>query len=57
MLRYLDGTLDVGISYKKSTDDDINTLVGYSDSDWGQDKESRRSVTGYLLLIDGSPIA
>ena len=38
VLRDLAGTLDVGINYSKSTDDHINTLVGYSDSDWGQDK-------------------
>lgn len=37
-LRYLPGTLDVS----------INTLVEYPDADWGQDKGSRRSTTGYL---------
>ena len=57
VFRYLAGTLDVGINYKKITDDDINTLVEYSGSDWGQDKEIRRSITGYRLLINGSTIA
>ena len=57
VLHYLAGTLDVGINYKNSKDSDINTLVGYLDSDWGQDKESRRSITRYLSLIDRSPTA
>ena len=35
VFRYLAGTLEVGINYKKSTKDDINALVGYSDSEWG----------------------
>ncbi|CAN0477414.1 unnamed protein product, partial [Discosporangium mesarthrocarpum] len=29
---------------------------GYADSDWANDPETRRSVTGYLLLLNGSPI-
>ena len=31
-------------------------LVGYADSDWANDVETRRSITGYLLLMNGSPI-
>lgn len=41
VLSYLVGTVDVGINHKKSTDDGIDTPVGYSDSDWGQVKEAR----------------
>ena len=33
VIRYLAGTLDAGISDKKSTQDDINTLLGHSDSE------------------------
>lgn len=33
MLLYLARTLDIGIKYKKSTGDGINSLVGYSDSE------------------------
>lgn len=46
MCCYLAGTLNVG----------INTLIGCSDFDWGQDEGSRRSITRFLLVIDGSPI-
>lgn len=42
MIHYLTVKLDVGIKYKESTSDDINNLIGYSDSGWGQDKGSRR---------------
>ncbi|CAN0468151.1 unnamed protein product, partial [Discosporangium mesarthrocarpum] len=36
---------------------DRQVLVGYADSDWGTDPETRRSVTGYLLLVNNSPVA
>ncbi|CAN0391142.1 unnamed protein product, partial [Discosporangium mesarthrocarpum] len=35
---------------------DRQVLVGYADSDWGTDAETRRSVTGYLLLVNNSPV-
>lgn len=32
------------------------TLVGYSDSDWAGDSDSRKSTTGYILFIGNSPV-
>lgn len=31
-------------------------LTGYSDADWGEDKETRKSVSGILCLVFGAPI-
>lgn len=31
--------------------------VGYSVADCGNSMESRKSITGYLLLVNGSPVA
>ena len=33
------------------------TLMAYVDSDYGEDKDSRKSVTGYVILIAGCPVA
>ncbi|CAN0474909.1 unnamed protein product, partial [Discosporangium mesarthrocarpum] len=61
VLRYVTSTLDVRIHYGRSPDNheqnDRQVLVGYADSDWGTDPETRRSVTGYLLLVNNSPVA
>ncbi|CAM9615615.1 unnamed protein product [Choristocarpus tenellus] len=61
VLRYVAGTLDVCIHYGQGTKDmnggDGELLVWYGDSDWGTDSQTRRSVTGYRLLLNGSPIA
>ncbi|CAM9961766.1 unnamed protein product, partial [Choristocarpus tenellus] len=60
VLRYVAGTLDVCIHYDRGDKDmnegDEELLVGYGDSDWGTDSQTRRSVTGYLLLFNKSPI-
>ncbi|CAN0508160.1 unnamed protein product, partial [Discosporangium mesarthrocarpum] len=51
VLRYLAGTTDIAIHYPRGTDTDNEQLItGYADSDWANDPETRRSVTGYLLL-------
>ncbi|CAM9933932.1 unnamed protein product, partial [Choristocarpus tenellus] len=57
VLRYLAGTTKIGIHYPAGGGMDNGGLVGYGDSDWGNDTASRRSVTGYLILINGAPIA
>jgi hypothetical protein len=31
-------------------------LVAYSDSDWAGDKDDRRSISGFILFLNGAPI-
>lgn len=51
ILRYLRGTSTLGLRYRKGAK---SCLVGYADSDWGQDPDTRRSRTGYLFKLDPS---
>lgn len=53
IFRYLRGTLDVGITYRR---DDNNAIHGYCDADWAGDATDRRSVTGYAFLLQGGAI-
>ncbi|KAE8668941.1 hypothetical protein F3Y22_tig00112281pilonHSYRG00221 [Hibiscus syriacus] len=48
ILHYLKGTIDSGLFYSVSND---YKLVGYSDSDWGEDIDNRRSTTGFLFFM------
>lgn len=50
---YLLATIDVGIVYHPGP----VSLIGYSDSDYAEDRDSRRSTTGYVFLINGSPVS
>lgn len=54
VFRYVWGTLDVVIEYKSS---DRLGLLGYSDSDWGGDLESRRSMSGYVFKMANGPVS
>lgn len=52
-LRYLASTLTQGIMLQAS--DHLN-LQAFSDADWASCMDSRRSITGYILLFGKSPI-
>ncbi|XP_047309787.1 uncharacterized mitochondrial protein AtMg00810-like [Impatiens glandulifera] len=51
ILRYVRGTLSLGIFYSKS---DNYRLVDYSDSDWCGDVDDRKSTSGYVFLLGNS---
>lgn len=54
ILRYLKGSRNIGIEYKWSAQPQ---LTGYSDADYANDTETRRSTTGYCILYGQGPIA
>ena len=53
ILRYLRATKDHRLTYGQN---DSSELIGYSDSDWAGDKDTRRSTTGYCFLLMGASI-
>ena len=58
VLKYLRGTIDKGIIYKSGTSaGKAAGLIGYSDSDWGSDTDTRRSTTGYLFTFNRGAIS
>lgn len=55
VLKYLKGTMDRGIIYggtTGSTGEPSAKLLGYSDSDWAGDVDTRRSTTGYVFTLN-----
>lgn len=48
ILRYVQGTVSLGIQYKR---DGEEKLVGYVDSDYAGYEDDRRSTSGYTFLI------
>ena len=53
---YLRGTYDQVIVYTRS-DKAADVLWGWVDSDWAADLDSRRSHTGYVLMMSGGAIS
>jgi hypothetical protein len=54
VLRYLNCTKEMGITYTNSGDDE---LVGYVDADFAGDLDGRKSTTGFVLLLNGSAVS
>lgn len=53
-MRYLRGTLDWGIVFEPSNDSII--LSGYTDADWGANRDDRKSISGQVFYLCGGPI-
>src|SRR5271169_2914569 len=53
VLRYLKGTLTLGITYRKPP----VKLTGLTDADWAGDVNTRRSTTGYVVMLNNGAIA
>lgn len=54
IFRYLKNTSDVKIKFNGQTS---SALIGYSDADWANDTDDRRSCTGYIFTRNGGPIS
>jgi len=58
ILRYLAATRHLGITYRRSElPGHNNVLTAYADSDHAGDPDSRRSVTGYVVLLNGGAVS
>jgi hypothetical protein len=56
-LAYLVGTVDRGITYSAPRKSKLNTLEAWVDSDYAADPDTRRSVTGYVVVLNNGPVA
>jgi hypothetical protein len=57
ILRYLKGTTKLALKYVKGDGTPDLNLRGYVDSDWGNNPNNRRSVTGFLMFMCGGVIS
>jgi len=57
VLRYLKGTKELGLKFTRPADGSLNLLWGYVDSDWAGCVDTRKSTTGYVLMLNGAVVA
>lgn len=56
VLRYLAGTLNLGITFGGSADTSLE-LQGYCDADYAGDTDTRKSTTGYVFLLNSGAVS
>ena len=54
VLHYLKGTRELKIKYDGSSD---AGLIGYSDSDWGENRDDHHSTSGHVFLMANRAIS
>jgi len=55
ILKYLKGTIDVGIVYRR--DNNGSEITGFVDSDHASDLDDCRSLVGYVFTLAGGAVS
>jgi hypothetical protein len=56
VLRYLVGSINIGVEFSKSSDPGA-ILNGWADADYGTSLVSKKSMSGYVICFYGNPIS
>ena len=56
MLKYLKGTVDIGLLFNAKVED-ARILTGYVDADHAQDLDNRKPTTGFVFTLGGGCIS
>lgn len=55
ILKYLKSTINLGIKYN-GTNDNVNHLIAYSDADYASCSDTRKSISGVVLILNDGPV-
>jgi hypothetical protein len=57
VLRYVKGTTNLRVFYKRSAENSEDDLKVYTDSDYANDIEDKRNIFGYVFFLSGGAVA
>ncbi|RHN38657.1 putative RNA-directed DNA polymerase [Medicago truncatula] len=57
VLRYVKGTMKFDLLFQTENNGEKVELIGYSDSDWCEDRSDRRSTSGYVFKFNNVAIS
>ena len=55
VMRYLKGTIELGLIFEWNKDRKMPTVNAYADADWAGDLCDRKSTSGTVVLVNGTP--
>jgi hypothetical protein len=58
VFRYLAGSKTVGLLFGRNSESaDTTVITAYADADWGSDHTDRKSITGWIAMLNGDPVS
>jgi Reverse transcriptase (RNA-dependent DNA polymerase) len=57
VFRYFSGSRSVGLKFGGGQHHTDVTVDSFSDADWGNDKVDRKSISGWIVKLNGTPVA
>jgi hypothetical protein len=64
VFRYIAGTKTLGLLFGRQRVDDSSqgpsstvSITAYADADWASDRIDRKSITGWIAMINGDPVS
>lgn len=57
VFRYLAGTKAHGLLFGRNSDSADVSVSAYADADWGSDHTDRKSITGWVAMLNGDPVS
>jgi hypothetical protein len=57
VLRYLAGTKGTGLLFGRNSNEKNTSISAYADADWGSDPTDRKSMTGWVAMVNGDPVS
>lgn len=56
-VRYLKGTIEWKLKLGNDTEQHEESLIGYADANWAQNKRDRKSNSGFIFILNGGTIS
>lgn len=57
VFHYLAGTKSMGLWFGRRKTGRVMHVTAYADSDWASDRDDRKSVTGWIAMVNGDPVS
>ena len=57
VFRYLAGSKTMGLLFGRKSNTSTVSVSAYADADWASDRVDRKSITGWIAMLNGDPVS